>query len=242
MILNKRNFYINGLNGEDDLHAVLENYPTISIPKRKKTMTVIEGSNEQIILDEGAYDNREIDLNIIVHAVDEEDRVTRMSALISAFDSPGYIGFIHYGEPNYEYEVTNAEIATPTRLTRISYSTEVKIKLSAKAFKYYKPDEKQEFETTGEFYNRFNFPSRPLIHVGTVGVAYITINGINYTFQNIPTGGAWIDCDESQQDVYTDSGLIESAFNLGQEFPELPPGKVIVKAPSAIVYPRWRTL
>lgn len=242
MILKKGNFYINGKNGIEDLHAILENYPTINIPKRKKSLTSIEGGNEQIILDEGAYDNRELNLNIIVRAYDEEDRTLRLSALYSAFDTDKYISFMHYGEPNYEYLISNAEVVTSSRLTRTSYYSEVKIKLTAKAFKQYRPDESVTVKGTTKTFNRFNYASRPLIHILNSGVSTIAINGKPYTFGPLPSGGAWVDCEESQQDVYNGNTIVENAFAVGQEFPSLPPGIVTITAGNAIVYPRWRTI
>lgn len=242
MILQKGNFYIDGKKGKEDLHAVLENYPTISIPKRKKILTSIEGSNEQVILDDGSYENREIDLSIIIQADDEESRTLRVSALMSAFDSADYIRFVHYGEPDYEYEITNADVITSTRLTRVSFYTQLKLKLSAKAFKYYKPEENFFITSSYQTLNRLSYSSRPLIHFTRSGNQSITINGSTSVFNNLPSGGAWVDCEELQQDVYNGNTLVNNAFKISQEFPLIPPGKVTITASEAMVYPRWRTI
>jgi len=243
MILRQGDFYIDGKKGKENLHAVLENYPTISIPKRKKNLTSIEGGNEQVILDDGSYENREIDLSIIIHADDEESRTLRVSALVSAFDSADYIRFVHYGEPDYEYEITNADVITSTRLTRVSFYTQLKLKLSAKAFKYYKPEENFFVTSSYPILNKFSYSSRPLIHFTSSGNQSITINGSTSVFNNLPSGGAWVDCEESQQDVYkNDNTLVNNAFRVSQEFPLIPPGKVTITASQVMVYPRWRTI
>jgi hypothetical protein len=84
--------------------------------------------------------NREIDLSIVVRADNELDRTMRVSALDFAFDSANYIDFTYYGEPNFTYKITNADVISQARLSRISYWTRLTLKLSAQAFKYYVPE------------------------------------------------------------------------------------------------------
>jgi len=231
-------FLINGKTGNLDLNSWIETFPKITTPKRKKTFQTIEGSNSQAILDENAWDNREIDLSIIVRASNELDCTMRVSALISAFDSPGYIDFTWYGEPNFAYRITNAETSTPDRISRISYWRRIDFKLSATAFKYYKPD--TFINTNGGvfLYNKFLYPSRPLI---TTTSNAVEINGVSYRFKNLG-GSITIDCDEEQQDVYNSSGVIENAYDIGQEFPSLIPGENSINISNGKIYPRWRMI
>lgn len=231
-------FLINGKTGMLELNSFLESYPTITIPKRKKTFQAIEGASSQSILDENAYDNREIDLSIIVRANNELDRTMRVSALVSAFDSANYIDFTYYGEPNFTYKITNADVISQARLSRISYWTRLTLKLSAQAFKYYVPESSFDVNGTIELFNRFEYESRPLIV--TSGTT-VTINDVTYEFKN-PNGTINIDCDEEQQDVYDDSGVIENAFELMQEFPSLKSGNNVIEIEDGKIYPRWRTI
>lgn len=242
-------FKINGKMGMLELNSFLESYPAITIPKRKKTFQAIEGANTQAILDENAYDNREIDLSIIVRADNELDRTMRVSALVSAFDSPGYIDFTYYGEPNFNYRITNAEVISQERVTRISYWTHLSLKLSAGAFKYYKPDTVYEFgNETLKLFNKFDYIARPLI--STSGVGFIlgtesstSISLYGYKYNN-PGGVIYIDSDEEQQDVYNAAGVIENAYKIGQEFPILYPGMNVITGigPGNSIQPRWRTI
>jgi len=231
-------FLINGKTGILDLNSWIETFPKISNPKRKKTFQAIEGSNAQAVLDEKAWDNREIDLSIIVRASNELDCTMRVSALLLAFDSPGYIDFTWYGEPNFAYRITNAEASTPARISRISYWRQIDLKLSATAFKYYKPGTSINVNGSVFIYNKFLYPSRPLIM--TTGNS-VEINGITYNFKN-PNGNITIDCDEEQQDVYDSSGVIENAYDINQEFPSLIPGENSIKLTNGKIYPRWRMI
>lgn len=236
--MRKGDFKINGKEGMLELNSFLESYPTISIPKRKKTFQEIEGSNAQAILDENAWDNREIDLSIIVRAENELDRTMRVSALISAFDSPEYVDFNYYGEPNFAYRITNANVVSQARLSRISYWTKLTMKLSAQAFKYYVPSKSYDLDGRIFLYNNFLFPAKPLIT--TTGTEVI-INGNVFKFKN-PNGTITIDCDEEQQDVYDSKGVIENAYDINQEFPSLKTGNNAITITNGKIYPRWRMI
>lgn len=236
--MRKGDFLINGHTGILELNSFLESYPTISIPKRKKTFQAIEGSNAQGILDENAWDNRDITLSIVVRANNELDRTMRVSALVSAFDSPEYIDFTYYGEPNFAYKITNADVISQTRLSRISFWTKLTMKLSAQAYKYYAPSTSYDLDGRIFLYNKFLFPSRPLI---TTTGTEIVINGNVYKFKN-PNGSITIDCDEEQQDVFDDSGVIENAYDINQEFPSLKVGNNAITITNGKIYPRWRMI
>ncbi|APX73110.1 hypothetical protein M5C72_08445 [Companilactobacillus allii] len=234
----KGDFLINGKTGMLGLHSFLESYPIISIPKMKKTMEQIEGANFQSILNEDSYDNRSVELHIVVQADNELDRTMRVSALISAFNSPDYVGFTYYGEPNFVYYITNAEEVTQSRVTRTSYWTALVFKLTAKAFKYYEPEVSYEVNGSLTLENKFSYASRPLIKFNSGGSLAINSDTFNYT---LPSGGATVDALEEQQDVYTDTGLVDNAFDMAQEFPQLYPGTNTITA-DATIWPRWRTI
>ena len=236
--MKKGDFLINGKTGMLELNSFLESYPTITIPKRKKTFQAIEGASSQSILDENAYDNREINLSIIVRASNELDRTMRVSALVSAFDSANYIDFTYYGEPNFAYRITNANEVSQARISRVSYWTKLTFKLSAKAFKYYEPSTSYDCNGEIQLANKFSYSSRPLIVTTGSSVA---INGTTYNFKN--SGSTInIDCDEEQQDVYSGSTVIENAYDLTQEFPFLKAGNNVIDIQNGKIYPRWRTI
>lgn len=236
--MRKGDFLIDGKTGMLELNSFLESYPTITIPKRKKTFRAIEGASSQAILDENAYDNREIDLSIVVRADNELDRTMRVSALISSFDSANYIDFTYYGEPNFTYKVTNADVISQARLSRISYWTRLTLKLSAQAFKYYVPESFFNVNGTIELFNRFEYESRPLI---VTNGSSVTINDKIFNFNN--SGSTInIDCDEEQQDIFNDSGVIENAYDITQEFPKLRSGNNTISFTNGKIYPRWRTI
>jgi len=231
-------FLINGKTGMLELNSFLESYPTISIPKRKKTFQAIEGSNSQAILDENAWDNRTIDLSIVVRADNELERTMRVSALVSSFDSADYIDFTFYGEPNFVYRITNADVVSQARISRISYWTQLTFKLSATAFKYYAPATEYDCDGEIQLANKFNYSSRPLI--ATTGNTMV-INSTTYKFNN--SGGTIIiDCDEEQQDVSNSDGVIENAYDLTQKFPSLNSGNNVINIKDGKIYPRWRTI
>lgn len=236
--MRKGDFLINGKTGMLELNSFLESYPVISIPKRKKTFQSIEGSNSQAILDEGAWDNRTIDLSIVVRADNELERTMRVSALISAFDSAGYVDFTYYGEPNFAYRITNGDVVTQARISRTSYWTLLTMKLSAKAFKYYAPETEYDVDGEIQLANKFAYASRPLI---TTTGSSVVINGTTYNFKS--SGGTIsIDCDEEQQDVYTSNGVIENAYDMTQKFPYLDIGNNVINIQGGKIYPRWRTI
>lgn len=236
--MRKGDFLINGKTGMLELNSFLESYPVISIPKRKKTFESIEGSNSQAIIDENAWDNRTIELSIVVQANNELDRTMRVSALISAFDSAGYVDFTFYGEPNFAYRITNGDVVTQARISRTSYWSLLTMKLSAKAFKYYAPETSYDVDGEIQLANKFAYQSRPLI---TTTGSSVVINGTTYSFKNSGSTIS-IDCDEEQQDVYTSNGVIENAYDMTQKFPYLDIGNNIINIQGGKIYPRWRTI
>lgn len=236
-------FLINGKRGISDLHSRLESYPIISIPKMKKSMQQVEGANFQPILGEDAYDNRSIELHIITQANNELERTMRMSALLSLFNSNEYVGFTFYGEPNFVYYITNTEEVSQSRITRTSFWFETSFKLTAKAFKYYAPETSYAINTSLLLENKFPFSSRPLIKFNSGGNVSIVVNG-DVRYFDLPDSGGNVDCLEENQDVYDNAGiLVDNAFDMKQEFPQLYVGdNSIVTSAAATIYPRWRTI
>ncbi|WP_129045004.1 hypothetical protein [Companilactobacillus metriopterae] len=231
-------FLINNIQGMQTLHAFLNTYPDIKMPKRKKTLQSIDGASSSIVLDENSYENRDVNLSMTVQANSEQERVMRLSALYAAFDTDSYVDFIYYGEPNMVYKVTNADVVEQDRVVRNSYYTDVKIKLSAQAFKYYKPDDLINVSagSTVTLNNRFNYSSAPFITVLKAGTVNIGINSKTYTYSFTVLNKWNILCDDTEQ--WTDGD-----YDINQEFPKLKPGiNTITSNFDLQIQPRWRLI
>lgn len=96
-------------------------------------------------------------------------------------------------------------------------------------------------------------PSKPLIWVAsnTAGAdAMLTINGINYQIDNMPTGGVWIDCEKMVVTNFLKTKLANDCWH-GIEFPtlygdaenelEIINGGVTTGT-AGLIAPRWFTL
>lgn len=240
-IIREAEFIVNNISSRE-LHSFLETAPVFSMPKRKFSTIEIPGASRQKFSDENSYENRTGNLTIIVKADNEFEKTLYLSKLYKLFDTPDYIEFISYLEPNFAYHIKISDAIDVSRLSRLSNWQELKLKVTADAFKYYVPPNKYLNINQLTIHNQFPFSSKPLIEVPAGGDLNLQINNKSYKFTGLPTN-AMIDCDELQQDVYANNQLYNSTFDATQEFPELPTGDININSNLKInLYPRWRLI
>lgn len=215
------------------------------MPKRKFSTIDIPGASRSKFSDEASYENRTGAITMIVQAETDFEKTLYLSKIYQLFDSADYVEFISYLEPNFAYHIKLADAIEVERLSRLSQWQELKLKVTADAFKYYVPEDKHIGVTAVPTFNQFPFASKPLIEVPGGGNLVLIISGqkmITYRFNSLPAN-ATIDCDELQQDVYVGNTLYNNTFDSSQEFPELPPGDLKIASNTPInLFPRWRLI
>ncbi|WP_057820062.1 hypothetical protein [Schleiferilactobacillus perolens] len=243
-------FFINGLSGIGDLHAVLTTLPKIPKPKRKRLSFDIAGASRSAYIDEDSWEPREFELSIALVSESEEDRLMREGWLFNAFNQPGPVPFRYYAEPAYTYYIVSADVAEQDRPARMSQTRVWTIKAEADAYKYFERDKIIELDAAGKVDNPFLSMAKPLITV--YGQGDITLNWGDQAIKLTGvTGNVSVDSDEFQQDIYTTAAdgtqtLCAERATLS-EFPVLAayqhtPISWVGNVSKVIVEPRWRLL
>ncbi|ERL64057.1 hypothetical protein [Schleiferilactobacillus shenzhenensis] len=243
-------FFINGKSSIDAFGARLTGYPAIPMPQRKRKLYDIAGASRQAVVDLGGYEPRQFDIEIVLAAKGPEQRAINESNLFAAFDSPGYVSFAHYGEPDYSYHVLSVDKVTNTRPARMSDYRVLALTLEADAYKYYREDTEITLTGPGTIDNNFWYPARPLITVYGTGNVTLKVGGQLYALRGIP-GNVSIDSDESAQDVYTTdaSGAQTLRYDVANPttYPTLAPNEATSidwtgTVSKIIIKPGWRTI
>ena len=228
----------------DQLNARILNYPTITVPERKMTLnTSPVGIDRAILFDDGAYNNRDIQLILGFEGKQADSNIQKF---LSALDTGKYIDFQMYSDPDYTYQVIRQSTGTIARPTYSDSYRELTITLSSAPYRYVAPAPEPATITrsTLTLVNPTNYVAKPYIKIVGSGSITLTINGVEYNFTNV-TGS--IELDSAMQNVWrVNNGVMinENAKMAIGPFPTLKPGNntLWVSSGNATIEPRWRTL
>ena len=227
----------------DQLNARILNYPTIAVPERKMMLnTSPVGIDRAILFDDGAYNNRDIQLIIGFEGKQADSNIQKF---LSVLDTGKYIDFQMYSDPDYTYQVIRQSTGTIARPTYSDGYRELTIMLSAAPYRYVAPAQTETITTLiSTLVNPTNYVAKPYIKIVGSGSITLTINGTDYRFSNV-TGS--IELDSAMQNVWHTNGKIivnENAKMAIGPFPTLKPGNnnINLSAGTATIEPRWRTL
>ncbi len=241
--MNRGSFVLGHQLTSDQLNARVLNYPTITVPERKTTLnTSPVGIDRAILFDDGAYNNRDIQLIIGFEGKQAESNIQKF---LSALDTGKYVDFQMYSDPDYIYQVVRQSSGTIARPTYSDSYRELTITLSSAPFRYVTPAETATITTSASMLvNPTNFVAKPYIKIVGDGNITLNVNGTPYKFANV-TGS--IELDSAMQNVWRVNNTVmvnENAKMAIGPFPTLKPGKnaVSLSAGTATIEPRWRTL
>ncbi|MCT0000740.1 hypothetical protein [Weissella cibaria] len=227
----------------DQLDARILNYPTITVPERKHTLnTTPVGIDRAILFDDGAYNNRDIQLIIGFEGKQSNSNIQKF---LSALDTGKYIDFQMYSDPDYTYQVIRQSTGTIARPTYSDSYRELTITLSSAPYRYVEPAQTATITTNqSTLVNPTKYLAKPYIRIVGDGAITLTVNGVDYKFTNV-TGS--IELDSAMQNVWWVNGGVmvnENAKMAIGPFPTLKPDNNTVKVSTgtATIEPRWRTL
>lgn len=228
----------------DQLDARILNYPTITIPERKTTLnTTPVGIDRAILFDDGAYNNRDIQL---ILGFEGKQADSNIQNFLSALDTGKYVDFQMYSDPDYTYQVIRQSTGTIARPTYSDSYRELTITLSSAPYRYVAPAQAPATitRTTLTLVNPTNYVAKPYIKIIGDNNVILRINGVEYNFTNV-TGS--IELDSAMQNVWrVNNGVMinENAKMAVGPFPTLRPGinTLWVSSGNATIEPRWRTL
>jgi len=242
--LNRGSFVLGHQLTSDQLDARILNYPTITVPERKTTLnTSPVGIDRAILFDDGAYNNRDIQLIIGFEGKQADSNIQKF---LSALDTGKYIDFQMYSDPDYTYQVIRQSTGTIARPTYSDSYRELTITLSSAPYRYVAPAQAPATitRTTLTLVNPTNYVAKPYIKIIGDNNVILRINGVEYNFTNV-TGS--IELDSAMQNVWrVNNGVMinENAKMAVGPFPTLKPGNntLWVSSGNATIEPRWRTL
>lgn len=241
----KRGAFKIGALESDAIHAVIVNFPSINIPKRKYTLNDSSMKlDRSLLFDDESYENRKITLTIGFKeaAVSVNERIAQ---LMAALDTGHYVDFIVYSDPEYIYQVIRANESTVVREVPNSDYRVVSLELSAAPYKYLADVGEIEIGTSNSVVvNPTLFEAKPYIKITGNGDVTLNVNGERFIFKGI-TGE--LELDSSLQSVWRTSGnavINENNKMVIGPFPVLKPGKnnISVTSGTATLLPNWRTL
>ena len=242
--MNRGSFVLGHQLTSDQLDARILNYPTITVPERKTTLnTSPVGIDRAILFDDGAYNNRDIQLIIGFEGKQADSNIQKF---LSALDTGKYIDFQMYSDPDYTYQVIRQSTGTIARPTYSDSYRELTITLSSAPYRYVAPAQAPATitRTTLTLVNPTNYVAKPYIKIIGDNNVILRINGVEYNFTNV-TGS--IELDSAMQNVWrVNNGVMinENAKMAVGPFPTLKPGNntLWVSSGNATIEPRWRTL
>lgn len=261
-------FNINNINSDTLGNSRIQLRPEINVPARKSTMIQVPGVSGDYVLDEDAYENTDMNLEIIFKT-DTENEVGPMRELITySFDSGGYIPLELYFDPERIYHVKTTSGPNFRMSGQWPLIVLYAVDLTVKPFKTYKEDFSLSLpadplndkwwteDTTGYSYidngetlkinNPAQYSAQPIITLYGVGNITLTVNGKNYEFQDVDDH---IVVDSTVEEAYkftVEDGIVNRNDKMfSRTFPYLIPGDNTISATGAttiVIEGRWRTL
>lgn len=238
-------FKVNGISSAT-IKAKITNWFDVTLPHRKVTLkTDIPHMDEALLLDDGGYDNREMQLTVGVWAESYQEMNTGYLTLLKMFDSGSYIPAVFYFDSYFQYRVISSDVIQSERPKIKWWYREYTIKLTVAPFKY----EAVTSAQTGQrltLVNPYNYPAKPYIKVTGSGNFTLYTNDVPIAFTGVT--GPTIELDSRIQNVWSTAsdGTVTNQNNAMAlaAFPLLMPGTNTLSTTATTIYvePRWRTL
>lgn len=246
MMLQPGDFIFNNINSTDLGNCKIQLRPEIPTPKRKVEFLDVPGVDGNPILDDEAYENVTITLEIIFKAQSNVRARNLRERLTHVFDSGGYVPLELYFDPDRIYYVKTVN-GPNFRLS--GHWPEIvlfSIEFSVKPFKEYKVSFNQTLVTgSNSIFNPSYFYGKPIITLNGVGDMKLIVNGDEFNFKDVDDH---IVVDSTVEAAYKIIGELADGRNnkmFTPYFPLLSPGNNTISytgATSAKIEGRWATL
>ena len=238
-------FILNGVHSSE-FGAVIQSRPQINVPNRRRIRFSIPGSDGEYVIDDEAYDNSEMELNIAIKGPDYDTAKKYKDILSGILSSVGYVSFTPYFDPDVEYYVF---LGSELEYSQNGYYDDlyvIRAVFSVRPYKHLIAHTPYKASKDVMVNNPFEYSSNPKINIKGSGNGILNVNGIEYIFKNVDDS---IVVDSETKNAYKESG--SSILNRNDrmytiDFPTLKPGMNTISISggftSFTVEPRWRNL
>ncbi len=243
--MKRGSFILDGVNSED-VKTIIQSRPLIEAPLRKVTRTSSYGVDGDIPFDEGAYENTEMELLILV---DGDDVINDRITIYDLLDGKGkYKEFIPYFDPDKVYRVMLMEKVKFENNYMYGQKQAATVKFTIKPYKYLVNNEPITIVgSTGSVFNPTKYIAQPTIKVTGVGPVTITVNGVDFNIKEVPNT---ITLNSERYIAYQEdvTGLLTPMNHLiySKEYPIFKPGTNDISISGSVtelyIEPRWRSL
>lgn len=240
-------FIFNNVHSSELANSKIQLRPEISAPKRKSTFISIPGVSGDYILDENAYENTFVTLEVICQVEDKNEVMPMREKIVHTFDSGGYMPLELYFDPDRVYygKVTDG----PTFRVSGQWPTILlySLNLNLKPFKEHKTNN-SPITSDGQpivIVNPSSYVSPSIITMRGVGNFSLTINDILYSFNDVDGSIVINSVIQEAYKIVGDGIVGRNNKMFTRHFPLLVSGPNTISftgATSITVEGRWRTL
>ena len=225
----------------DDVHVVVEHYPSPVYPAKKLTTVSVPGRNGDLIFDEGAYENYSQPYDVYISA--ERPRLPRIARLVAQwlYSPTGYQRL----EDSYEPDIYRlAYYAGPTDIENIlNRFGRASISFACKPQRFLRYGEDPvKVQSGSTLHNPTAFPALPFVTVSGTAGGTLQIGGV--TVKILSLNGT-LTLDSDTQNAYSGTQNKNSTIS-APEFPSLKAGENTIYYDGGItaveIIPRWWTL
>ena len=226
----------------DDVHVVVERYPSVNLAGRKQDTQAVPGRNGDLLFRQDAYQNYIQPYEVYVSA--ERIRLPRaMREIASWLCAPsGYQKL----EDDYDVDTYRlAHFAGPLDVESIMHRFgRATIEFNCKPQRFLRVGDQVVHATQGQaLLNPTAFTALPLITVTGTGPGVLTVGSREVEIKSFLEPSVVLDCEA--QNAYSPDGANRNGTISAPEFPELE-GKMEIKWTGGItaveIKPRWWTL
>lgn len=227
----------------DDVHVIVERYPSVTLAGRKLDTQAVPGRNGDLLFEQNAYQNYIQAYEVYMSA--ERIRLPRaMREVANWLCGPsGYQKL----EDDYDVETyRRAYFAGPLDVESIMHRFgRATIEFSCQPQRFLRAGDQTLEVLQGEtLLNPTAFTALPLITVAGTGAGTLTVGGRTVTVKSLPDGYVILDCEA--QNAYGAADANRNATISAPEFPVLEAGETAVSWTGGItnvsIMPRWWTL
>lgn len=226
----------------DDVHVVVERYPSVELAGRKLDTQSVPGRNGDLLFPQNAYQNYVQSYEIYVSA--ERIRLPRAMREVANWLC-GPAGYQKL-EDSYDVETyRRAYFAGPLDVESILHRFgRATIEFNCQPQRFLRVGDMPVQAAQGQMLlNPTAFAALPLITVIGTGAGILTVGDVTVTINSMPRGVIVLDSDT--QNAYYGAFNLNSTIS-APEFPTLPAGESVVRWAGGItgveIIPRWWTL
>ena len=226
----------------DDVHVVVERYPSVELAGRKLDTQSVPGRNGDLLFPQNAYQNYVQSYEIYVSA--ERIRLPRAMREVANWLC-GPAGYQKL-EDSYDVETyRRAYFAGPLDVESVLHRFgRATIEFNCQPHRFLRiGDVPVQVQQGQALLNPTAFTALPLITVTGTGAGTLTVGDVTVTINSMPRGVIVLDSDT--QNAYYGAFNLNSTIS-APEFPTLPAGESVVRWTGGItgveIIPRWWTL